>query len=104
MEAILKVTPEELMNAAQEFDAVGGTVQNLTNTMLEKMTNMAGVYEGEEAQAFVSKAQGLEDDIAKLVAMIREHATDLQEMAQRYLQSESSNAELIGSLSSDVIV
>lgn len=104
MEAILKVTPEQLINTANEFSAVGSTVCNLTTSMMEKMTNLSGVFESEEATAYIAKARGLEDDIEKMNGMIREHVNDLNEMAQRYISANTSNASLIDSLSSDVIV
>lgn len=104
MEAILKVTPEQLINTANEFSSVGNTVRTLTSTMMEKLTNLSGIYESDEATAYAAKARGLEDDIAKLNGMIQEHVTDLNEMAQQYIQANSSIGDLIGNLSSDVIV
>lgn len=104
MEAILKVTPEQLINTSNEFSAIGSTVCNLTSSMMEKMTNLAGIFESDEATAYISKARGLEDDIEKLNGMIREHVNDLNEMAQKYISANASNESLIDSLSSDVIV
>lgn len=104
MEAILKVTPEQLINTSNEFSGIGSTVCNLTSAMMEKMTNLAGIFESEEASSYIAKARGLEDDIEKLNGMIREHVNDLNEMAQKYITANSSNASLIDSLSADVIV
>ena len=39
-----------------------------------------------------------------MVRMIQEHSSDLEEMAQVYAQSDSANAEMANSLSSDVII
>lgn len=104
MEAILKVTPEQLINTSNEFSGIGSTICNLTSSMMEKMTNLAGVFESEEATAYIAKARGLEDDIEKLNGMISEHVNDLNEMAQNYTAANTSNASLIDGLSSDVIV
>lgn len=104
MEAILKVTPQQLITTADEFSAVGNQVRELTTAMMEKMTNLGGIYESEEATAYIAKANGLQDDIAKLNAMIQEHVSDLNEMAQRYMEASSSANDLISTLSSDVIV
>ncbi len=104
MEATLKVTPQELINTATEFSTIGNQVRTLTAETLEKMTNLAGIYESEEASAYIAKARGLEDDIAKLNAMIQEHVDDLNEMAQRYIDANNSVNDLISTLSSDVIV
>ena len=68
------------------------------------MTNLAGIYESDEASAYIAKANGLQDDIAKLNAMIQEHVSDLNEMAQRYIEASGTANDLISTLSSDVIV
>ena len=70
MEAILKVTPQQLISTADEFSTIGNQVRELTTAMMEKMTNLAGIYESEEASAYIAKANGLQDDIAKLNAML----------------------------------
>lgn len=104
MEAILKVTPQQLIATADEFSTIGNQVRELTTAMMEKMTNLGGIYESEEASAYIAKANGLQDDIAKLNAMIQEHVSDLNEMAQRYIEASGVANDLISTLSSDVIV
>lgn len=104
MEAILKVTPQQLISTANEFSTIGNGVRSLTTAMMEKMTNLSGIYESEEASVYMSKASGLQDDIEMLNAMIQEHVSDLNEMAQRYNEASSSANDLITTLSSDVIV
>ena len=104
MEATLRVAPEQLINTANEFSVIGNTVRSLTADLMEKMTNLNGIYESEEATAYITKARGLEDDICKLHAMIQEHVNDLNEMAQRYMDANASVNDLISSLSSDVII
>ena len=104
MEAILKVTPQQLISTADEFSTIGKQVRELTTAMMEKMTNLAGIYESDEASAYIAKANGLQDDIAKLNAMIQEHVSDLNEMAQRYIEASGTANDLISTLSSDVIV
>ena len=90
MEAILKVTPQQLIATADEFSTIGNQVRELTTAMMEKMTNLGGIYESEEASAYIAKANGLQDDIAKLNAMIQEHVSDLNEMAQRYIEASGA--------------
>lgn len=66
--------------------------------------NLQGMWEGEAATAYITKFRGLEDDIQKMIRMIQEHSSDLQEMAQIYSEADMANAEEANSLSSDVIV
>lgn len=104
MEGILKVAPQTLQNASSEFSANGGEIQNLTNQMTELVNGLSSVWTGEAAEAYRAKFAGLSDDIAKLVGMVKEHAQDLSDMAQLYIETEATNEELIANLSSDVII
>ena len=103
MEGILKVNPEELIAAAGEFSTQGSNILNLTQEMMEVVTGLSASWEGEAGTAYVTKFQGLEDDIQKLVAMVNEHASDLEVMAETYRQGENANQETISTLSSDII-
>lgn len=104
MEGILKVTPEQLISASQEFEATGGSISNLTSQMTAIVTGLTSVWEGEAATLYQSKFQGLQDDIERLHGMIREHAQDLVEMANIYTTKESEVSTIAEALSSDVIV
>ena len=104
MEGTLRVTPEQLTNTATEFSSIGNTVASLTEEMTSTVTGLASSWQGEASTAYINKFTGLNDDIQRMIAMIREHATDLTEMAQAYMTGESENAQLAETLSSDVII
>lgn len=104
MDGILRVTPQVLQNTAAEFSTNGGEIANLTQQMTDLVNSLSGFWTGEAAEAFKAKFTGLADDIQKLIAMVKEHAQDLTDMADVYLKAEVSNEELIANLSSDVIV
>lgn len=104
MTGILKVTPEQLISTANEFQSIGTTVRNLTSEMTNIVTGLSGIWEGEAATAYVTKFNGLQDDIERLHAMITEHVTDLNEMANVYSTAENADLDEIATLSSDVII
>lgn len=104
MEGILKVNSEQLAQTASEFGSKAGAVGNLTSQMTNIVTGLASAWEGEAANAYISKFRGLEDDIQMIIRMVQEHSNDLEEMARTYATAESQNMEEISSLSSDVIV
>lgn len=104
MEGILKVDSQQLVQTASEFSSKAGTVGNLTAEMTNLVTGLASAWEGEASSAYVTKFKGLDDDIQKMVRMIQEHSTDLEEMARAYEEAENQNMEEISTLSSDVIV
>lgn len=104
MEGIIKVNSEQLVQTAGEFGNEAGIVGNLTAEMTNLVVGLASSWEGEAANAYVTKFKGLENDIQMLVRMVQEHSTDLEDMARRYGDAESQNLEEISSLASDVIV
>lgn len=103
MEGIIKVTPEELVSTAEEFNGVSSQVQSLTQNMIQTVDALKSAWQGEAAEAYSRQFHQLENDMNKMHSMINEHVTDLRDMAQRYQQAETANAELGGSLSGDVI-
>ena len=104
MDGLLRVTPEQLITTSNEFSSKAGTVGSLTTEMMNLVTGLAGTWEGEGATAYINKFKGLEDDIQKMIRMIQEHSSDLNEMAEAYRTAESQVVELTQRLSSDVIV
>lgn len=104
MEGIIKVSPQLLSSTATEFGNQGTQISNITSEMLNLITGMASAWEGEAATAYITKFRGLDDDIQRMVRMVQEHSSDLQEMSQIYAQADAANAEEANSLSSDVII
>lgn len=103
MEGILRVTPQELVNAANEFDGTGAQIQALTQEMMELVNGMKNIWQGQAATAYSTKFTALQDDMDKMHRMIKEHVSDLTEMANVYTQAEQSNEETSNALASDVI-
>lgn len=104
MEGILKVTPEQLISTASEFSSKAGTINSLTGEMTSKVSALASAWEGEAATAYITKFNGLQDDIEKMVAMVQEHSKDLNDMAEVYSSAEKQNVSDFEGLSADVIV
>lgn len=104
MEGILRVTPQTLQNTSSEFSNNGSEIANLTQQMTDLVNNLSSFWQGEASDAFRAKFAGLSDDIQRLINMVKEHATDLTDMAQVYIDADIVNSDLISNLSSDVIV
>ncbi len=104
MEGILRVTPQTLQNTSSEFSNNGSEIANLTQQMTDLVNNLSSFWQGEASDAFKAKFAGLSDDIQRLINMVKEHAQDLTDMAQVYIDADIVNSDLISNLSSDVIV
>ena len=103
MTGILKVTPEKLMAASNEFSTVGKTVRSLTQEMNDIVSSLKSVWMGEAATGYGAKFAELADDIEKINRMIQEHVTDLNEIAREYQTAEDSSTEQSAGLNTDVV-
>lgn len=103
MEGYLKVTPEQLRKTAQEFMSAGERISSLTSEMISIVTSLKGVWQGSAAESYSSKFLGLEDDMARINSMIKEHVSDLNEMAVTYQAAEDASIEAGAALNSDVV-
>ncbi len=104
MEGTILVTPEQLESTANEFSSIMTQIQNMTNNMTDQVTGLSAKWQGEASTAYINKFNQLNDDIARLANMVREHVTDLNEMAKVYRNAETQNQELGNSLAGDIIV
>lgn len=105
MTGVLKVDASKLTSTATSFQSSGNQIKNLTTQMTTLVSGLTGeVWSGDAATAYVNKFKQLQDDINRMVAMVNEHVTDLQAMAQEYAKAENANITAANALSSDVIV
>ena len=103
MEGIIKVAPEKLISAAGDFSTKASSVSTLTSNMTTLATGLSSVWTGEAATSYTNKFRELDDDIQRMIRMIQEHSTDLQDMAKLYQDADSFGVEEASALSGDVI-
>ncbi len=103
MEAMLKVTPEKLMEAAGGFADTEKNIRTITQEMISIVDALKPVWQGEAATGFANKFASLSDDMEKLYAMIRKHSEDLTEMAREYKQAEEESRGLADSLVTEAV-
>lgn len=104
MEAMLKVTPEKLIEAAQEFANTEANIRSITQEMIAVVDSFKPIWQGEAATGFSNRFDGLSDDMNRLYAMIRKHADDLTEMANEYRQAEEESSNLASSLVTEAVI
>ena len=103
MEGYLKVTPEQLIKAADSFAQAGSSISSLTSEMLSVVNSLRGIWQGEAAESYTGKFAGLEDDILRINNMITEHVNDLNEMARTYQAAEDASAQESAALLADIV-
>jgi WXG100 family type VII secretion target len=100
----LRVTPEKLISGSQQFSSSDNRVNNLTNQMMNIVSQLNPSWAGEAATGYYTKLRGLQNDMQKLHRMIQEHTQDLNEMARTYQQAERENVQTASALRTDRIL
>lgn len=105
MTGTLKVSTAKLTSTANALSSTGNQIKNITTQMTNTVNALTGtVWSGDAANAYKKKFSQLQDDINKMIKMVNEHVTDLNEMARTYEKAEAANVNLSNSLSGDVII
>ena len=104
MTGTLKVDTSKLTSTANSFNSTASTIRTLTNSMTDTVNELTGnVWSGDAQQKYTSQFKALQDDINRMIGMINEHVTDLQQMAKSYESAEQTNTATASALLSDVI-
>ena len=103
MNGYIKVNPEQLITMSSGFCEEANMIQQLTGQMMSLIHNTRVSWEGEAATAYINKFNGLQEDMDQMSRMIREHSSDLEDMARSYMRSEEQNESDAMALLNDVI-
>ena len=98
IEGTLLVTPEALLQKSQTFRSMAVQVKALHDDMINRVNATASGWEGNAADAYRAKFAALQSAMDTINRMIMEHSTDLEQMAQTYMDAENQNASLVDSL------
>jgi len=102
MAGMLKVTPEKLTQAANEFSNSGKNINSMTAEMMSIVEGLKSVWQGNAASEYAGRFTGLRDDIEKINKIIEEHVNDLNQMAIEYQNAEDMSVEESSKLVSDI--
>ena len=100
MENKLLVTPEELNNAATNFEAQAVQVKSLHDEMIKKVNSLSNVWTGNAGDNYRNKFGTLQKAMDTINRMILEHVKDLQAMAEQYTSADTSVESIIEELPS----
>lgn len=102
MAALLKVTPEKLVQAANEFSGSGKNINSMTAEMMSIVDSLKSIWQGSAASEYAGRFSGLRDDIERINRIIEEHVNDLNQMALEYQNAEDQSVEESAKLLSDI--
>lgn len=99
----LKVTPEELKNKAKEITDQIGRVKSNWDRMESVIKNTKNYWEGEASDLHQNYYKEAEPDVQTILKRLREHPTDLLNMANLYDEAEQKANEIANALPTDII-
>ena len=103
MNTVLKVTPEKLLEAAEQFSMAESNIRGITMEMTNTVDGFKTIWQGEAATGFSNRFNMLSDDMEKLYSMIRNHALNLTEIANEYRAAEEDTTQKANSLGTEAI-
>lgn len=98
IEGTLLVTPETLQQKSQTFRSLAVQVKSLHDDMIQKVNSTSSGWEGNAADAYRAKFAALQSSMDTINRMIMEHSTDLEQMAQVFIDAESQATAQVDSL------
>ena len=98
IEGTLLVTPEVLQEKSRTFQSMAVQVKALHDDMLQRVNSLSSAWEGNAADAYRTKFAALQTAMDTINRMIMEHSTDLDAMAQTYIDAENQATSAVDSL------
>ena len=93
MDFVLKVTPEELITAAQDISKQISNVEQAFRNTGNTISNSLSYWEGDASRLHQKKYKDLEPEIAALLEKLKKRPVALLKMAGLYKETETLNTQ-----------
>jgi len=100
----LKVSPDELRRKAAEIEVQITNAERNWNNLCEVVSASKHYWEGDAADCGRRLLEETKQEILGVFARLKEHPSNLLEMAGIYTEAEAKAAQIIRSLPDDAIV
>jgi len=95
---ILTVDPTVMSAKADEIETQKAAIQQTLEEASQTVKALEADWESEGSRTFQSKFAELADDVESVLKIIGEYIADLRAMAQEYIRTEASVADVAGGL------
>ena len=100
---VLKVKPDELKKKSTEISNKISSIETDFGKIEQLVLGTRQYWEGDASTQHIKNYNKIKDDIKKIVKRLKEHPTDLEEMAGIYEQTEMAAKQLASMLPTDVL-
>lgn len=91
--ATIKVNSTSMREKANSFKTVANSIKVFTNEMTAEVESLKSTWEGEAAEALVTKFRGLADNFDDIYQTIISYANFLEQAAENYDTTETANLQ-----------
>lgn len=99
----LRVRPDVLKKKADELGRQIGNAERNWNRLCSVVRASKHYWEGDAGDCGRRLLEGIEEDVGMVFRRLREHPSDLLQMAGVYIDTEAKASELASTLPDDVI-
>jgi WXG100 family type VII secretion target len=100
---VLKVSVDTLKSKASEIQTQVNNVEKNWEKMSQIIQNSKSYWEGEASDEHQKYRTDIEDDVQVMIKRLKEHPTNLLEMAGVYEETEQEIVQLTSALPDDII-
>ncbi|MCD7905477.1 MAG: WXG100 family type VII secretion target [Clostridiales bacterium] len=90
MANVIRVTPEELENVANQLEGWTDSYNSCYNQILSTASDLSSSWAGEAQQAYLTQINGFEDDFKNLYVLFNQYASFLRTSAKKYSETEAT--------------
>ncbi len=91
--ATIKVNSIVMREKASSFKTVANSIKVFTSEMTSEIESLRSTWEGESAEALVTKFRGLADNFEDVYKTIISYANFLDQAAEAYDNTEAANVQ-----------
>lgn len=98
----IRVTPEELLNAASKVESWADSYNSICNQINTSVNELNSTWGGEAHNQYVNQLNGFQDDFQNLYTLLNKYASYLRSASQKYSQAEETIKSSASSLSTGI--
>lgn len=99
MGEFISVEPKKMVEGAQNIRECSNKYTTISQSLMEKATQMGGIFEGADSQAFTQQVLGFAEELEQMAKKLNLVGDALETQAKNYQNRQDSNVEGASNLS-----
>ncbi len=104
MANVIKVTPEKLLETANQMQTKGAQIKKTASDMISLVTGISrNVWSGDAGNTYITRFKALEADTSRMDQMLSKQVKHLSQIAREYKTTEQKTQQAAASLKNHVL-